>query len=244
MTSMHTNSHRVILLDIEGTTTPISFVYDTLFPFAREHVASFLRRHGDDPSVREDLGRLAEQAEKDVAAGLEGARSFTPDDLDAAVRNVRWQMDHDRKTTALKSLQGKIWRAGYRDGTLQGEVFDDVPGVMKRLKEQKKSVCIYSSGSVQAQKLLFANSEAGDLTTWIDDYFDTTTGPKKQPASYEAIADAIGADPGEILFATDNLDEAKAAREAGLDAVMMDRPGNPDPGEHDFEVWSSLEPAG
>jgi enolase-phosphatase E1 len=234
-------SHQVVLLDIEGTTTPISFVYDTLFPFAREHVGRFLRAHADDPAVREDLEALAAQAAEDAAE--DDVDPFSPDDLDAATEYVHWQMDHDRKTTSLKSLQGKIWRAGYDDGRLKGEVFDDVPDVMRRLRSDGTSICIYSSGSVAAQKLLFSNSTAGDLTGLIDGYFDTTTGPKKESESYTKIADALGVEPADVLFATDNLDEARAAREAGLDVAMMARPGNPDPGPHDFEVWETLEPA-
>jgi 2,3-diketo-5-methylthio-1-phosphopentane phosphatase len=240
---MNNDTHQVVLLDIEGTTTPISFVYETLFPFAREHVAGFLRSHGDDPAVLDDLVGLAQQAEEDVRSGISGANTFEPTDMAAAIENVRWQMDNDRKTTALKSLQGKIWRAGYADGTLKGDVFQDVPGVMRRLGADGVSVCIYSSGSVEAQKLLFGHSTAGDLTGLIDAYFDTTTGPKKVSDSYRAIAKALGVPTADILFATDNLDEARAAREAGVDAVILDRPGNADPGPHDFPVWKTLEPA-
>lgn len=235
-------THPVVLLDIEGTTTPISFVYETLFPFARERVAAFLAAHADAPEVRDDLRALAVLARRDVDNGVDGAEIFDATDVDAAVANIRWQMDHDRKTTALKSLQGKIWRAGYRDGTLKGEVFDDVPGVLETLTDAGRTVCIYSSGSVEAQKLLFGHSVAGDLTVWIDDYFDTTTGPKKESPSYRAIADELGVSPQEILFATDSLAEAKAASEAGVDAVMMARPGNPDPGPHQFDVWETLDP--
>lgn len=222
---------KILLLDIEGTTTPISFVYDTLFPYAYERVERFLLDHFDAADVAADRIALADE------------EGINPDSLQDLVAAVRRQMDNDQKTTALKSLQGKIWLDGYEDGSLLGEVFDDVPRVMAEIKETGARVCIYSSGSVAAQKLLFRHSTAGDLTPMIDAYFDTTTGPKKVAKSYHAIAAALGAQPDEIVFCTDNLLEAKSAAHAGVHAVMLDRPGNPDPGEHDFETWPTLEPA-
>lgn len=237
------SEHRVLLLDIEGTTTPISFVYETLFPYAREHVGSFLRQNADTPAVIDDLSALADQAGRDVKNDVEGVELFTPDDVEAAIDNVQLQMDNDRKTTALKSLQGKIWRAGYDDGSLKGEVFPDVPSVLKEMAARPARICIYSSGSVAAQKLLFGFSEHGDLTRYLDGYFDTTTGSKKQSSSYEAISAELQVEPREVLFATDNLDEARAARDAGMRAVILDRPGNASLPDHDFEVWQTLEPA-
>lgn len=221
---------KVLLLDIEGTTTPISFVYDVLFPYAREHVEDFLRRHFDAPAVEADRLALAEE------------EGVNPDSLDELVAAVQRQMDEDHKTTALKSLQGKIWRDGYADGSLRGVVFDDVPVALEAVRSAGRRVCIYSSGSVAAQKLLFRHSTAGDLTPHIVAYFDTTTGPKKLAKSYEAIAHALGVEPAEILFCTDSLLEARAARQAGVRAVMLDRPGNPTPDEHDFETWTTLKP--
>ncbi len=233
-------TQQAVVLDIEGTTTPISFVYDILFPYAREHVGSFLRAHADSPEVQKDLEDLAAQAAEDVEEGLPGARTFEPSDLDAAASNVRWQMDADRKTTALKSLQGKIWKSGYADGTLRGVVFDDVPAAMKRWTKAGKIVAIYSSGSIAAQKLLFANSTAGDLTPFITDYFDTTTGPKREWASYDAIARSLGIAPERIVFATDVLQEAEAADTAGLRAVIMKRPGNAALPHHRFETHETF----
>lgn len=232
---------KAIVLDIEGTTTPISFVYDTLFPYARTHVGEFLRRNAQLPEVREDLRGLSAQAAEDARAGLEGAQTFAPDDVEAAVRNVEWQMDSDRKTTALKSLQGKIWRAGYEAGELRGTVFADVPRALEAWRQAGVRIAIYSSGSVEAQKLLFGNSVAGDLTPHIEAYFDTRTGPKREPTSYEAIAGALDLPPGDILFATDVLEEAEAARHAGFRTVVMLRPGNHATAPHDHPTLESFD---
>lgn len=233
-----------VVLDIEGTTTPISFVYDVLFPFARQHVAEFLRRRRDDPAVRHDLDALAAQAKRDAEEGVDGVEVFEPEDIDAAIANVLWQMDSDRKTTALKSLQGKIWRAGYDDGTLRGVVYDDVPRALRRWGAAGKTVAIYSSGSVSAQRLLFGHSTAGDLTPFISAYFDTTTGPKREPSSYASIASALDVPPAHIVFATDVLPEAEAARDAGLHAVIMERPGNSPTGAHRFPVLPDFDAIG
>lgn len=218
-----------IILDIEGTTTSISFVYDVLFPFAREHVASFLESHWSAPGVQADVGELKAQYVRDREAGLD-----PPEVVDAktAAANVLWQMDSDRKTTGLKSLQGKIWQSGYEDGRLKGHVYSDVPEALAKWTKRGCEVYIYSSGSIAAQKLIFGHSEAGDLCPMLSGYFDTTTGPKREHESYQKICAQIGGE--HVLFATDVLAEAQAASHAGLDVVVMVRPGNPDQGPHDF----------
>lgn len=231
----------VALLDIEGTTTPIDFVL-RLFAYARDHLAEFLAAHADEPAVQADLVALSQQAERDVAAGLAGATTFAPDDLDAVARNVEWQMDSDRKATALKSLQGKIWNAGYEDGTLEADVFEDVPEVLRTLNQRGVRTCIYSSGSIAAQRLLFGHTQVGDLTPLLDGYYDTTTGPKKQAESYRLIAEDLGIPVERVFFATDNLEEAKAARQAGMHTALLARPGNADLPPHDIEVWENLLP--
>lgn len=233
---------RAVLLDIEGTTTSVRFVYDTLFPYARAHVEAFLGAHWDSPEVQADVERFRSQAEADRAEDLDGAVAIPAGDAarGAVVASVRWQMDHDRKTTALKSLQGKIWRAGYASGELKADVFGDVPGALQAWREAGVPVYIYSSGSVEAQKLLFAHTHHGDLTPLLSGYCDTTSGPKQQAGSYTAIAEAIGVSPSGVLFVTDVVAEALAAREAGMRAVIMDRPGNRAQPEHDFEVWTAF----
>ena len=234
---------RVIVLDIEGTTTSISFVYDAMFPFVRRELDAFLDAHWGEDALDADVALLREQAEQDIADGLEGATPIPePGDVKAAARdNVIWQMVHDRKTTGLKSLQGKIWKAGFTSGELKGHVFADVPGRLEHWAGAGVPVYIYSSGSIGAQKLLFGHSEAGDLTRFLHGHFDTTIGSKKEAASYQAIADDIGVAPASITFVTDNLAEAIAARAAGVEAVVSIRPGNPALPEHDFPTITSLE---
>lgn len=230
---------KALLLDIEGTTTSIAFVYDVLFPYAREHVREFLEAHFEDAEVKAAVASIREQAHRDRQAGLEGAVAIPEsgdDTIDRVVQNVIWQMDNDRKTTGLKSLQGMIWKHGYASGQLRAHVFADVRPAFERWSSDGIPIYIYSSGSIAAQKLLFGHSEAGDLRRFLDDYFDTTTGPKKEARSYRQIAETIGVETQHIVFATDNLDEARASDDAGMKAIIMDRPSNTDPGPHDFEV--------
>lgn len=235
-----TRDFRALVLDIEGTTTPISFVYDTLFPYAASAFEDFLRSNHAQGNLSDAFEALARQARSDQEEGLD-APSVDPSDVETALANVRWQMENDRKTTTLKDLQGKIWRDGYERGELKGEVFEDVPRLLEAADKADIPVRIYSSGSVEAQKLLFGYSTAGDLTVYLSGYHDTTTGPKKVASSYTEIASQMGMEPGGLLFATDNLDEAIAAREAGWQVVVMDRPGNHPLPEHDFEIMETFE---
>lgn len=222
---------RAILLDIEGTTTPIDFVYEVLFPYARWHLASYLAQHAAEPEVQTDLANLRAEYAADVAQQL-APPVWTPagaatDSLAAAVTYLLWLMDQDRKSTSLKSLQGKIWAAGYAQGELHSVIYEDVPPALTRWHAQQRRVCIYSSGSVLAQKLLFSHTEAGDLTDWLSGYFDTTSGPKRAASSYRAITDAIQVSPSEALFISDVTAELEAAHAAGLQTLLAVRPGNP-----------------
>jgi len=173
-----------VLLDIEGTTTPVDFVTRVLFPYAREHVRDFLiRRAPTDPALRDDLERLYSDHRADERAGQSPPpwRDDSPAAvLDSAVAYVHWLMDRDRKSTVLKSLQGRIWEEGYRSGRLQGQVYPDVPRAFARWRAQGREMAIFSSGSVLAQKLIFGHSTAGDLGREISGYFDTTTGAKRE----------------------------------------------------------------
>jgi enolase-phosphatase E1 len=213
-----------VLLDIEGTTTPIDFVHQTLFGHARARVSGFLERHWNDPEVRADVARL----EAERAAELsQPAPPPWQDDAAAVTAYVHWLMDRDRKSTGLKSLQGKIWEEGYRAGDLRGEVYPDVPPAMERWRGQGIDVAIFSSGSIQAQRSLFANTAAGDLTGFIHAYFDTTTGPKSEPQSYTRIAAALERAPSEVLFLSDIGAELDAARAAGMrTALCVRKPGS------------------
>lgn len=223
---------RAILLDIEGTTTPVEFVYEVLFPFARLHVREFIIQNQHSAEVRADIEALRAEHERDAESGGEPpAWRDEPDDalIGSATAYVHWLIDQDRKSTALKSLQGRIWESGYRNGLLRGQVYADVPPALARWRVQRRGVHIFSSGSVLAQKLLFAHTEHGDLTVYIDDFFDTNTGAKNVRASYETIAAATGTSAAEVLFVSDVTAELDAARDAGMRTALCLRPGRPEP---------------
>jgi 2,3-diketo-5-methylthio-1-phosphopentane phosphatase len=225
-----------MLLDIEGTTTSIQFVYDILFPYARQRLASYLGEHFHEPGVQADIAAFRAQAQVDREAGLEvpAIPESGEDEIKRAVAaSALLQMDQDRKVGPLKSLQGRIWEDGYRSGHIKGQIFADVVPALARWKAAGVPVYIYSSGSVLAQKLLFGHSQKGDLTPFLAGYFDTAVGPKREAASYAAIAASIGTSG---LFATDVLAEAQAAAQAGWQAVIMNRPGNAPLAAHDFPV--------
>lgn len=202
---------RALVLDIEGTTTPIAFVHDVLFPYAREHLAPHLAAHGEAlaPAFAAEHARDPEHP--------------PPFELETY---VRWLMDRDRKSTALKALQGDLWRAGYASGELRSIVYADVPPALAAWHAAGIVLAIYSSGSIAAQKLLFAHTDYGDLTPLLDRYFDTTIGPKRAASSYAKIAAALGIAPASITFVSDVGEELAAAREAGLRGVLSIRPGN------------------
>lgn len=217
-----------VVVDIEGTTTPVSFVYDVLFPYARTHLRTFLVRRTEEPAVRADLAGLrrehaAEAGGADRPPEWKGGDA----DLDAATRYLDWLMDRDRKSTALKALQGRVWEEGFRSGDLRAEVYDDVPPAFMRWHEAGRGPWIFSSGSVLAQKLLFGHTRHGDLTPLIAGYFDTTTGPKRDTSTYGRIAAAIGAAPADILFVSDVAAELAAARGASLRTALCVREAPP-----------------
>jgi len=217
---------RVVLLDIEGTTTPIDFVYKTLFPYANRKVESFLHEHFAEEAARSLIRDLKAQHDTDASRGLQPP-AWRPGDSEAeigsAVEYVRWLIARDSKCTPLKSLQGKIWQEGFDSGELHGEVYADVPPAFARWWRQGRKICIYSSGSVLAQRLLFRTVQSGDLTPLIAAYFDTQTGVKTAPESYEKIAAALAHAAGEILFVSDAVKEIAAAKASGMHALLCDR---------------------
>ena len=215
-------SVRAILLDIEGTTTPIAFVHDVLFSHARTHAKEFLRNNFDSDDVRADIALLREEHAHD-----QDAPPLDDSEIESIARYVEWLIAQDRKSTGLKSLQGKIWRQGYFDGTLQSQVFADVAPAFERWHRAGLSINIFSSGSVLAQHLLFKHSEAGDLSRFIDHYFDTNVGKKADPESYRRIAKELDLQPTEILFISDVISELDAASKAGMNPLLSLRPGNP-----------------
>lgn len=215
---------KAVLLDIEGTTTPIDFVHKTLFPFARERMLEFVRENFG--RIQDEIASLHAEHARDRANG-ETPPPFDETSAESVTEYLHYLIDQDRKSTALKVLQGQIWQAGYESGELLGEVFDDVPNAFQRWKAKGKTIAIFSSGSVLAQKLIFGYSEAGDLTRYISAYFDTTTGAKREAESYGKIADSLGFKPQEILFISDVIVELDAAQRAGMETRLSVRPNNP-----------------
>jgi len=214
---------RLFLLDVEGTVAPMSLVYEQLFPYARTHFERYLQSHSGETGVVNDLAALAEENVKETDAT---APKFTnPDYWDEAIPYLNWLMDRDRKSTALKSLQGRIWKGGFERGELKGTLFLDVPEALERWSNVAH-VAIYSSGSVAAQMLLFRHSIFGDLTPLISGYFDTRTGPKTAKDSYASIANAMDCETQEVLFFSDTVRELDAAREAGCHTRIVMREGN------------------
>lgn len=235
---------RVVLLDIEGTTTPIDFVHNVLFPYARARMQNYLTEHQSSTNVQADIAGLIAEHAADVA------RRLAPPPLDALlseaqlgplVAYAQWLMDQDRKSTPLKSLQGKIWEAGYTAGDLLAPMFEDVQRAMVRWRAQQCDICIYSSGSVLAQQLLFAHTEAGDLTTHIRDYFDTRIGAKREAESYHRIAATLNTEPSDIVFVSDVAAELDAAQAAGLLTLLCVRPGNPEPSPAAHRVINTFD---
>ena len=211
---------KAILLDIEGTTTPIDFVHKTLFPYAKEKIALYVREHFAD--IADEIAQLKEEHAADKP--YEGA--FDETSPDSVADYLKFLIDVDRKSTPLKTIQGKIWQQGYENGELKGEAFADVPDAFERWQTAGKKIAIYSSGSVLAQKLIFGYSTAGDLSKFISEYFDTTTGAKRDNESYKKIAEALKLPPADILFISDVPAELDAARAAGLSTALSLREGN------------------
>ncbi len=219
---------RVALLDIEGTTTPMSFVYNVLFPYARERLEPFLKAHWDGPETEAALLQLREENGRDVAQGapsLSDGEAGTA--LGHAVAYLNWLIDRDRKSTPLKSLQGRIWQAGFAAGELKSQVFPDVPVAFANWCKEGRKVGIYSSASVLAQKQMFEHvAGVGDLSGFISYWFDTRIGAKRDSASYARIAAELKLRPDDVLFISDVTAELDAARQAGLNTRLILRPGN------------------
>ena len=200
----------VILTDIEGTTSSISFVKDVLFPYARRELPRFVAEHGHEPEVRRWLDQVA----------IENG-GLCQDAM--IVETLQGWIDEDRKHTALKALQGMVWTAGYRNADFTAPVYPDAVAALRRWHGNGHRLAVYSSGSVPAQKLLFAHTDAGDLTGLFSGWFDTAVGGKREAGSYARIAAELAVEPGAIVFLSDVVAELDAARQAGLRTVLVDR---------------------
>ena len=203
----------VVLTDIEGTTSSISFVKDVLFPYAREHLPRYVREHAADPRVRHCLDETIREA--GLAAG----------DVEAAIATLLRWIDEDRKATPLKALQGMIWADGYAGETFVAHMYPDAVQRLREWHAQGHPIYVYSSGSVPAQQLYFAHTDAGDLRPLLRGHFDTTSGPKRERESYLRIAAAIGVAPADVVFLSDIEAELDAARAAGMRTWWLRRDG-------------------
>ncbi|CAL4964551.1 unnamed protein product [Urochloa decumbens] len=238
------SSIQSVVLDIEGTTSPISFVTDVLFPYARDNV----RKHLEATYGTDEIALLRAQVEQDLAEGLAGAVPVPPEEagkdavIDALVANVEAMIKADRKITSLKQLQGRIWRTGFEGQEIKGVVFDDVPPALEKWHASGIKTYIYSSGSREAQRLIFGNTTYGDLRKYLCGFFDTTVGTKREPRSYYEIWQSVGVDrPSQILFLTDVYQEATAAKAAGVEVLISIRPGNtPLPENHGFQTITTF----
>jgi enolase-phosphatase E1 len=207
---MGEHSIRAILTDIEGTTSSIDFVHDTLFPYARQRIRDWLRANAHQDEVHIQLDAVEQIVGGDLSLA------------EAADVLEQW-IDEDRKATPLKALQGMIWAEGYAKGELRGHVYPDTPEALQQWHAKGLALYVYSSGSVKAQKLIFGHTAHGDLTPLFTDYFDTRVGGKREADSYRAILDAVGCAPEEMLFLSDVGAELDAAREAGLQTCQVVR---------------------
>jgi len=210
---------RAVLVDIEGTTSTIAFVHEVLFPYADEHLDAYVAAHRGDP---------------EVAKAMYDAAMLAGEDIDTDDATILWHLHHwlrqDVKATPLKTLQGLIWAEGYARNELRGHVYPDAASGLRRWRDAGLRLYVYSSGSIEAQKVLFGNSMQGDLSALFSGNFDTTTGPKRDVASYTAIAASIALAPAEIVFLSDVDGELDGARAAGMQTVRLLRPADTPPG--------------
>jgi enolase-phosphatase E1 len=242
-----------VLLDIEGTTCPVSFVADTLFPYAARRLEQYLQEHAKEPIVRERLRELFACWRKEdnptaqalLSTALSKQEALAEPQTNVVLPYLLWLIAEDRKVTPLKDLQGMVWEEGYRRGELVAPLFTDVPETLRRWHSQGLVLSVYSSGSVAAQQLLYAHSHAGDLRPLFSHWFDTRSGPKQEPDSYRRIADQLKVSADQILFISDLIAELKAAERAGLAVLFSDRKGNPQRNPETFPMihsFATLDP--
>ena len=209
-----------ILLDIEGTTTPIDFVHQTLFPYAKANIGDYVRENFTQ--ISDEISQLQIEHQNEQIY----TENFDKTSPESVANYLKFLIEVDRKSTPLKSLQGNVWKRGYESNELKSIMFDDVPQAFKRWKNAGKTIAIYSSGSVLAQKLIFKYSNHGDLTPFISNRFDTNIGGKRDAESYHKIANLMSFPPVEILFVSDILQELNAAKSANFQTTLSIRAGN------------------
>lgn len=221
---------KAVVTDIEGTTSALSFVKDVLFPYARQRIVDFIRRHQHEPAVREQI----------LAVQTVVGRALSTEEI--IVQLLQW-IDEDKKVTPLKALQGMIWEDGYRCGDFTGHLYEDAARKLKEWHGRGLRLYVFSSGSVQAQRLLFGHSDYGDLTPLFDGYFDTRIGAKREAEAYFKIAAEIGIAPAQILFLSDIKEELDAARDAGYKTIWLVRDGDllPHASHHQVRQFDDIQ---
>jgi enolase-phosphatase E1 len=222
---------KAILTDIEGTTSAVSFVFDVLFPYAAAHLPDYVRQHATEAEVAVQLQAVRDDSGEPQA------------DVERVIEILLGWIAEDRKATPLKALQGMVWQQGYLAGQLKGHVYPDAVEALQRWHRQGYELYVYSSGSIQAQKLIFGRSEAGDLSGLFRGYFDTTSGPKRDANSYRSIASAIGHPAQQILFLSDIVQELDAAQHAGMPTCALVREGGELEGHLNVASFAAIDPA-
>lgn len=221
---------KAILTDIEGTTSAVSFVFEVLFPYAVQQLPDFVRKHATRTDVAEQL-QVVREASGEPAA-----------DVERVIEILLGWIAEDRKATPLKALQGMVWEQGYQAGQLKGHVYPDAVAALQHWHQAGYRLYVYSSGSIQAQKLIFGRSTAGDLAPLFSGFFDTTSGPKREVQSYQRITQAIGCAPGQILFLSDVVQELDAAKSAGLATCGLVREGGVLAGHANVASFAEIDP--
>jgi enolase-phosphatase E1 len=224
-------SIKAILTDIEGTTSAVSFVFEVLFPYAATHLPEFVRQNAERADVAEQLQAVRQDSGEPAA------------DVERVIEILLSWIAEDRKATPLKALQGMVWQQGYQAGQLKGHVYPDAVQALKRWHQQGYQLFVYSSGSIQAQRLIFGCSEAGDLSPLFSGYFDTTSGPKREAQSYQRITQTIGCQPEQMLFLSDIVQELDAARAAGMATCGLVRDGGELVGHPNVSSFTQIDPS-
>lgn len=221
-----------LLLDIEGTTCPVSFVSDVLFPYASQQLEPYIEQHHKDADIKEILQSAIKEHNQDdnwLKGGSARGRLNDPNnDRQSIGHYLKHLISIDKKSTALKDLQGRIWNNGYACGDIVSTLFPEVAICLNEWRSMNLTLAVYSSGSIEAQQLLYKYTPSGDLRPLFSHWFDTHTGPKKEAMSYSTICKQMQVQPSEVLFISDSTVECDAAQRAGVETMFSLREGNPD----------------
>ena len=233
-----------LLLDIEGTTCPVTFVSNVLFPFAKRELSSYINQNGNDSTQNRYIQDAREEWAKDQSVESAELKRQVNDqqisEITGLTRYLEYLITVDRKSTALKDIQGQIWEYGYNNGQLKAELFPEAAECLMRWHQERIALSVYSSGSIRAQQLLYTHTSKGNLEPLFNQWFDTHTGPKKSAESYITIANQLNSNAENIWFVSDNGDECDAARTAGMHTLFSLRDGNPDRNPRDHAIIHTL----